>query len=103
MSNRSATQSVTSARTADKPRTFSRDQRAIQKEFIEAYGFAPEQISFDGDSLDPIFDFDALALLSIRLCDLPNIETDLATVDRLLGMAKSHGSVTLPNGNTRKL
>lgn len=84
-------------------RTYSREQRAIQKEFIDAYGFAPEQISFDGPLLDPIFDFDALALLSMKLCDLPHVETDLGEVDRLLGMATSRGIVTLPNGNTRKI
>lgn len=85
------------------PRTYSVQQRAIQKEFIDAYNFAPEQVSFDGASLDPIFDFDALALLSMKLCDLPHIETDLGTVDRLLGLATARGLVTLPNSNVRKI
>jgi hypothetical protein len=84
-------------------RTYSRAQNAIQKEFCDAYGFAPAQVGFDGPSLDPIFDFDALALLSIKLCDLPTVETELASVDRLAGMAEARGIVVLPNGNTRKI
>lgn len=84
-------------------RTYSKEQRAIQKEFCDAYGFTPEQVGFDGPSVDPIFDFDALAMLSIKLCDLPHVETDLGTVDRLLGLATARGIVTLPNSNTRKI
>lgn len=84
-------------------RSYSKEQRAIQKEFIDAYSFAPEQISFDGESLDPIFDFDALALLSTKLCDLPQIDLGLGSVDRSIGLATAVGVVILPNGSCRKI
>jgi len=87
----------------NQPRTYSREQRAIQKEFCEVYGFKPEQVGFDGNSLDPIFDYDALCLLSIRLCDIPDIFTELASVDRLQGLAQSRCSLTLPGGAMRRV
>jgi hypothetical protein len=84
-------------------RTYSKAQNDLRKEFCEAYNFAPEQISFDGPSLDPIFDFDALALLSTKLCDLPQIDLGLGSVDRVLGLATAVGIVMLPNGSSRKI
>lgn len=84
-------------------RTLSKAQHDLQNEFCDTYNLKPEQIGFDGESLDPIFDFDALALLSIKLCDLPHVETDLGSLDRLNGLATARGIVGLPNGNTRKI
>jgi hypothetical protein len=84
-------------------RTLTKAQLTLQQEFIDAYGFKPEQIGFDGDSPEPIFDFDALSLLSMKLCDLPHVETDFGTVERLHGLATARGIVTLPNGNVRKI
>ena len=51
------TQPSSSMRATGRPRTYSKEQRAIQKEFCDAYDFTPEQVGFDGPSLDPIFDF----------------------------------------------
>lgn len=99
----STMRSVGRDRSAVSSRTYSREQLRLQTEFINAYNLTPDQISFDGQSLDPIFDFDALALLSTKLSDLPHVEIDLGSVDRLLGMATARGIVTLPNGNTRKI
>lgn len=83
-------------------RTHSREQRAIQKEFCDAYGFAPEQVSFEGKSLDPIFDFDALSMLSAKLCNLPHVEAAFGAVHPM-GLATCTGYAVLPNGNTRKI
>ena len=57
---------------------------------------------FRGASLDPIFDYDALAVLSIKLCNLPDIDVDFGTLDRLNGLATSRGIIMLPTGASRK-
>lgn len=78
-------------------------QDALRKEFCDAYNFAPEQIGFDGDSLDPIFDFDALSVLSTRLCNLPHIAVDMGDINQAIGIATATGYAVLANGNTRKI
>lgn len=88
--------------TVDHPRSYSREQRNIQKEFIDAYNFSPEQISFDGPSLDPIFDYDALSVLSVKLCRIPDLSVEPAVIDRLQGLAQSRVVVILPAGESRK-
>jgi len=90
-------------RRPNKPRTYSREQRAIQKEFCDAYGFHPEQVAFDSNSLDPIFDYDALCVLSVKLCDLPDVEVTLRTVNHGTGIATSAGTAVLNNGNRRSV
>lgn len=84
-------------------RRYSRDQHLIQKEFCDAYQLQPEQVGFNGDSLDPIFDFDALSVLSARLCDLPHLAVDFGDIQHAIGLATSTGYAQLTNGNTRKI
>jgi hypothetical protein len=91
------------SRASARARTYSAKQNALQTEFIDAYGFDAKQISFDGDSLDPIFDFDALALLSIRLCDLPFVGVTFDKVDHALQMVSSTGRAVLKNENVREI
>ena len=88
---------------SQQPRTYSREQRAVQNEFCETYNLKPEQVGFDGASLEPIFDYDALVLLSIRLCDIPNIVTEFNGLDRLNGLATCRCTLTLPGGLTRSM
>src|SRR5882724_3337369 len=81
-------------------RKLTRDQRAILKDFCETYGFDEKQIGFDGASVEPIFDFDALSALSLRLCNLPKLSV---TFDRFEGhFAFANVSVKLANGNERE-
>jgi hypothetical protein len=84
-------------------RRYSREQHSIQKEFCDAYQLEPEQVGFNGDSLDPIFDFDALSVLSARLCDLPHVAVDFGDIQHAIGLATSTGYAQLTNGNTRKI
>jgi len=81
----------------------TRDQRAIVKEFRDAYGFKESQIGFDGDSTDPIFDFDAMSVLSVELCTTPHVEVDFGSFDMALNIATANGFARLRNGNTRKI
>jgi hypothetical protein len=83
-------------------RSYSRDQHNIRKEFMDAYGFNVDQIGFEGNSLDPIFDYDALTVLSVKLCRIPDLCVEPATIDRLQGLAQSRVVVMLPGGEMRK-
>jgi hypothetical protein len=79
----------------------TREQRAIIKEFCDAYGFTEDQIGFDGASLDPIFDFDALSALSLRLCNLPRLKVSFVGFDNA-GLATASVDVQLANGAERE-
>lgn len=81
-----------------------RAQAALRKEFCHAYDFKPEQIGFDSEnSLEPIFDFDALSVLSARLCNLPHVAVELGDVNANTGIATSTGYAVLANSNSRKI
>jgi hypothetical protein len=72
------------------------------REFTEIYGLERGQISFDSDRLDPIFDFDALSLLSVKLSDIKSIRVVPGEVNVLNSLATSSCAVTLPDGRTRE-
>lgn len=82
-------------------RKLTRDQRAIMKEFCETYGFTPDQVGFDGESTTPIFDFDALSVLSLRLCNVPEIAVSFVGFETA-NMATSSVRVRLANGAVRE-
>jgi hypothetical protein len=89
--------------TSASERTYSVAQRAIQKEFIDAYNFASEQISFDGAALDPIFDFDALSFLSLTLSNLPSLNVQFHDFRHDIGLATSQVVVNLPGRGMRTM
>jgi len=78
----------------------TREQRALVKDFCDTYGFKEQQIGFDGASLDPIFDFDALSVLSLRLCNLPKLIVTFAGFEGNFAFANVR--VQLTNGNERE-
>jgi len=78
-------------------------QRDLASDFCEAYNLRPDQIGFDGASLDPIFDFDALSVLANVLTDIPGIRVDLKEFNDAKQMAVSYCIVTLHGGRTREL
>lgn len=81
----------------------SKLQRELADEFCKIYNLRPDQIGFDGPSLEPIFDFDALATLANLLADIPGIKVDLKEFDDAKQMAVSYCVVTLHGGRTREL
>lgn len=97
------TRSTSKHSTGRRGRTYAQEQQEMRKEFMDAYGFEAGQIGFDGNSLDPIFDFDALSLLSARLCNLPLVAVEMGDVNQALGLATSNGYAELQSGNTRKI
>jgi hypothetical protein len=89
-------------RSSMKPaRTPSRAQDKLREEFCGAYGIKPEQVSFDGPSPDPIFDFDALSLLINTLADIPGIKVGLQKFDDANKLAESFCQMTLHGRRTR--
>lgn len=50
-------------------------QEDLAKEFINAYALSPEQISFEGEKPEPIFDFEALCVLREKLTDFQSVDT----------------------------
>jgi hypothetical protein len=84
--------------------TYSRAQQKLRDEFCKAYGLASEQVGFSSrNSLDPIFDFDALNVMANTLADIPSINVDFASFDPLRGLAKSLCEIELPGGHRRKI
>lgn len=54
-------------------KTLTTEQKQIQDEFVSTYGFDPEQVAFEGNKVEPIFDFEALCLLRERLTDFTEV------------------------------
>lgn len=77
-------------------------QDALRREFCEEYDLKPQQISFDGISPEPIFDFDALSLLINVLTDIPAIKVGLGKFDDGLKLSEATCFVKLANGCTRE-
>lgn len=76
-------------------------QQQLVKELVAAHGLEPDQISFDGTESTPIFDYEAVNALSLKLTDITNIDTYIS--ERGEGFVKSRCLVELPDGRTRKI
>lgn len=50
------------------------EQAELQNQFVATYGLSPEQISFEGEKLEPIFDFEALSLLREKLTSFESVD-----------------------------
>jgi hypothetical protein len=79
---------------------YSLNQLDLVKDLCETHGLQPEQISFDGDDLNPIFDYEAISLLSLRLSDIRSIDCSRITRDGS-GRSTCECTVTLPDGRSR--
>jgi hypothetical protein len=55
------------------------NQLELQKQFVETYGLSPEQISFEGEKPEPIFDFEALSLLREKLTNFETVDVSQVT------------------------
>lgn len=81
-------------------RTFTQFQQPIVNELCETHGLSPEQISFDGDALIPIFDYEAVCALSLKLTDIKSIDCEIkpaAITIRSVAVC----TVILPDGRSR--
>lgn len=77
-------------------------QQLIIDELVRVHGLDPSQISFDGNDLTPIFDYEAVSTLTLKLTDIQDIECWI--VDRSFNAGKASTAkcrITLPDGRTR--
>jgi hypothetical protein len=86
----------------NQPRTFNAAQSAIVSELCETHvGLEPEQISFEGEDATPIFDFEAVCLLSLKLTDIEKIACEIANRDFDSQIVTARCKVVLPDGKSR--
>lgn len=81
--------------------TLTPAQAVIVKGYVDIYGLAPDQITFDGDADKPIFDHNAISILSLRLTDIADISPTEIRPNNDDGSVTVFGKVTLPDGRTR--
>jgi hypothetical protein len=83
--------------------TYKTDLQArIAREFCDAYGLSPEQIWFDDDSNEPIFDFEALSLLTLHLANFRDIAVAKEDVDFEKGIATCSCTIIDDRDNKRQ-
>lgn len=89
----------------NKTRTFSPDQKAIVDELCQVHSdlnIEPSQISFDGDSLTPIFDYEANSALSVKLTDIKTLDCEITNRDKANRVESVAAcTVILPDGRSR--
>ena len=83
--------------------TWTLKQEELAREFVEAYGLDRKQISFEGASEQPIFDFDALSILSLRLTDIPDIRVEPGDFHNAAGIATAICRITLRDLRAREV
>lgn len=87
---------------------FTLEQQPIVNEICKLHGLEPEQISFEGKELTPIFDYEAVCALSLKLTDIQAIDCQiksnpLTTFPDKLPVLGSIAvcTVILPDGRSR--
>jgi hypothetical protein len=100
--NRNAEAATGSPPSVNKTKVFTLSQEQLVREFTEKYGITREQVSFDGVGLEPIFDYDALSLLTLLLTDIPSIRVEPGDFNPMVGLATAMCMVTLVDGRKRE-
>jgi hypothetical protein len=94
-------QSITGA--PHRPRQWTLEQEQLAREFKQHYGIEASQIGFETDRPDPIFDYDALSVLSLALTDeIVNMSTEPVGSNEVTGVVMMKCVVTLRDGRTRE-
>lgn len=73
-------------------------QQQLIREFTETYGLDESQISFEGTSTEPIFDFEALNTLRLALTDIRDIEPAIEERNEAQGIVTVKCRVVLSDG-----
>ena len=76
------------------------EQKQIVDDFVFTYGLDQSQISFEGSNNVPIFDYEALNLLRLKLTDIQSVEFQPPTFNQGQGIITVSCLVTLPDGRT---
>lgn len=80
---------------------FTPNQLAIVQEICTIHGLEPEQISFEGDELTPIFDYEAGSALTLKLTDIHDIDCWISGREKAPELATAKCKITLLDGRTR--
>lgn len=75
-------------------------QAQLVKELMEVHGLDESQISFDNDSIEPIFDYEALNVLRLRLTDIQATEPEIVERNVGLGIVTVKCTASLPDGRS---
>lgn len=81
-------------------RNLSYEQSSLVKEFTETYDLDESQISFEGESLEPIFDYEALNALRLALTDIRHIEPSIEERNEAQGIVTVKCQVVLSDGRS---
>lgn len=77
-------------------------QEKVRAEICEAHGLDPDQITF-ADDATPIFDFEAVSLLALKLTDIKSIECATLWLDTDRKYVTAKCDVELPDGRSRSV
>jgi len=77
------------------------EQAALVAEMVHVHGLDAEQISFEGIELKPIFDYEAVCALSLKLTDIQNIDSEISDRDLENHIISAKCNVILPDGRSR--
>jgi hypothetical protein len=79
-------------------KNFTQAQQEIADQFVAVYDIFADQIAFDGDSTEPILDYEALCRVADVLTDFKSIDTSEITFDANTETAKCVGGVRIASG-----
>jgi hypothetical protein len=84
-------------------KNFTQAQQEIADQFVAVYDIFADQIAFDGDSTEPILDYEALCRVSHVLTDFDLVDTSDIVFDSQSETARCTGSVILKDQRVIKL
>ena len=76
------------------------EQQQIADDLVSTFGFDYSQISFEGNSPEPIFDYEALNVLRLRLTDIQMTDPEIVERNTILGIVTAKCTAILPDGRS---
>jgi hypothetical protein len=85
----------------DERKILTPEQLAIQQEICQTHDLDADQISFEGTDPAPIFNYEAICLLSLKLTDIQDIDCFVTERDATDKRVTVKCRITLPDARTR--
>jgi hypothetical protein len=85
----------------DERKILTPEQLAIQQEICQTHDLDADQISFEGTDPAPIFNYEAICLLSLKLTDIQDIDCFVTERDPTEKRVTVKCRITLPDARTR--
>lgn len=86
--------------TENQTKNLTQEQQKIADEFVSIYGFDYSQISFEGNFTEPIFDYEALNVLRLRLTDIQMTDPEVVERNVTLGIVTVKCTAILPDARS---